>query len=64
MYTSDELYPEAWYGFHIGSGINAKSEHVTHLTVNLFPVRYRPTTGELQVAQKFTMVIQYQQASG
>ena len=64
VYTSDDLYPEAWYGFHVGCGINAKSEHITHLTVNLFPVRYRPTTGELQVAQKFTMVIQYQQPAG
>ena len=64
VYMSDDLYPEAWYGFHVGCGINAKSEHITHLTVNFFPVRYRPTTGELQVAQKFTMVIQYQQPAG
>jgi hypothetical protein len=60
VYTSDALYPDAWYSFHIGCGLNAQGDHVTHVTVNLFPVRYRPASGELQVADGFTIVLRYQ----
>jgi hypothetical protein len=63
VYASNDLYPEAWYGFHVGCGVNANSDHVTFLTVNIFPVRYRPTTGELQVAEEFNIMIQYQKPS-
>ena len=63
VYSSDALYPDAWAGFHVGCGLNANGEHVTLVTVNLFPVRYRPVSGELQVAQEFSVSIRYQQPS-
>ncbi|HIH28281.1 MAG TPA: peptidase C25 [Thermoplasmata archaeon] len=61
VYSSDTLYPDAWAGYHIGSGLNANGKHVTLLTVNLFPVRYAPVTGELVVAEGFSLLIQYQE---
>jgi Peptidase family C25 len=64
VYSSDVLYPDAWSGFHLGCGLNAEAEHVTFLTVNLFPVRYRPVSGELQVATEFSVSIQYLQPDG
>ncbi|HWR64273.1 MAG TPA: C25 family cysteine peptidase [Candidatus Thermoplasmatota archaeon] len=63
VYSSDALYPDAWAGFHVGCGLNANGKHVTLVTVNLFPVRYRPVSGELQVAQEFSVSIRYQQSS-
>jgi len=60
VYSSDALYPDAWSGFHVGCGLNANGEHVTLLTVNLFPVRYRPLSGQLQVAREFSLSIHYQ----
>lgn len=60
VYSGDALYPDAWFGFHVGCGLNAKGEHATLVTVNLFPVRYRPTTGELFVAEEFRLVLRYQ----
>ncbi|MBN1860010.1 MAG: peptidase C25 [Candidatus Thermoplasmatota archaeon] len=60
VYSGDALYPDAWFGFHVGCGLNAKGEHATLVTVNLFPVRYRPTTGELFVAEEFSVVLRYQ----
>jgi hypothetical protein len=61
VYYSNELYPDAWAGYHTGCGLNAKGAHVTLLTVNLFPVRYRPLNGELQVADEFCVSIQYRE---
>ncbi|MCX6662173.1 MAG: C25 family cysteine peptidase [Euryarchaeota archaeon] len=60
VYSSDVLYPDAWAGFHVGCGLNANGEHVTHVTVNLFPVRYRPASGEIQVAEGFSLTLRYQ----
>lgn len=60
VYSSDALYPDAWFGYHVGSGLNTKGEHATLVTVDLFPVRYRPTTGELLVAEEFNLVLRYQ----
>jgi hypothetical protein len=61
VYSSDALYPDAWFGFHCGCGLNAQGDHVTHVTVNVFPVRYRPVSGELQVAEEFNIVLRYQE---
>jgi hypothetical protein len=61
VYASDTLYPEAWSGFHVGCGLNAKGDHATLVTLNLFPVRYRPASGELQVAEEFNIVLRYHQ---
>jgi hypothetical protein len=64
VYSSDALYPDAWAGFHVGCGLNANGEHVTLVTVNLFPVRYRPVSGELQVAEEFSLQLRYKQPAG
>ena len=60
VYSSETLYPDAWFGFHVGCGLNAQNEHATLVTVDVFPVRYRPTTGELQVAEEFSLSLYYQ----
>ena len=63
VYANDALYPDAWYGMHAGCGLNSAGEHVTLVTVNLFPLRYRPVSGELQIVEEFTMVLQYEQSA-
>ncbi len=60
VYNSNELYPHSWHSYHIGVGLNNKAEHVTHLTVNIFPLRYRPETGKIIVADKFDIKISYE----
>jgi hypothetical protein len=60
VYSSDALYPDAWFGFHVGCGLNAQGDHATLVTVDVFPVRYRPVTGELQVADDFSLSLRYQ----
>ena len=57
VYNSNDLYPHAWNGFHVGCGLNGDGEHVTYLTVNIFPLRYRPATGKIIVAKKVDITI-------
>ena len=64
VYASDALYPDAWYGVHTGCGLNSQGTHVTHVTVNLFPVRYRPVSGELLVAEEFNVILRYKEPTG
>ena len=59
VYGSDDLYPHDWYGFHAGCGLNAEGEHVTHLTVNIFPLRYSPATEKVILAENVDIKISY-----
>ena len=59
IYNSDDYYPHEWFSTHVGCGINGYLEHVTHLTVNVFPVRYKPLSGTLNIANSFDIKITY-----
>jgi len=60
VYNSDELYPHDWYSVHIGCGLNGEAERVTHLTVNIFPLRYKPAAGKIIMAETVDVKITYQ----
>ena len=59
IYKSNELYPHAWNSYHTGCGLNSEGKHVTHLTINIFPLRYSPATGKIIIADKFDIKITY-----
>ena len=59
VYSSDALYPSSWYSYNVGCGLNADGEHVTHLTLNIYPVRYAPATGKICVADKADVLITF-----
>jgi hypothetical protein len=60
VYTSNDLYPHDWISVHFGCGLNSKATHITHLTVNVFPLRYRPATGVVLVASSVEFTITYE----
>lgn len=41
VYTSPDLYPDKWYDYTIGCGLEG-DQHVIFLTVNIYPLRYSP----------------------
>lgn len=59
VYNSNDLYPHEWVGFHIGCGLNSNAERVTHLTVNTFPIRYKPLAGLIIAAEEVEIKITY-----
>ena len=59
VYNSNDFYPHAWYSTHVGCGLNGEGRRVTHLTVNVFPLRYRPEAGIINLANNFEIKITY-----
>lgn len=59
IYGSKEYFPSKWYDYHIGIGLNGKGERVTHVVVNVYPVRYSPMEEKAIIVQKAEIEIRY-----
>jgi len=59
VYGEDTLYPDSWYTYRAGCGLNDAGEHVTHVSVDLYPVRYAPADSRLAVADSATIRVTY-----
>ncbi len=42
IYESEALYPSDWFEFSTGCGINDNLNHVTYLSLHIYPYRYSP----------------------
>lgn len=54
----ESLYPSTWYEYSIGVGLNGE-EHVTYVTMQLYPIRYNPMEHEMVYANTMEITIQY-----
>jgi hypothetical protein len=61
VYTSSQLYPSTWFSYHVGCGLNETLCRVTHVTVEAYPLRYRPADDTLVVAESLVVEITYDQ---
>ena len=59
LYSSHDMFPSSWYSYNVGCGLNGEMEHVTYVTVNIYPVRYVPADGLLYVADSADVRITY-----
>ncbi|RLF47173.1 MAG: peptidase C25, partial [Thermoplasmata archaeon] len=59
LYSSHDMFPSSWYSYNVGCGLNGEMEHVTYVTVNIYPVRYVPADGLLYVADSADIRITY-----
>ena len=59
VYDRCQPYPADWYDVHVGCGFNDTLHRVTHVTVDLYPVRYRPADDVLLVATSMDLDISY-----
>jgi len=41
IYNSDGLFPDNWFKYYTGGGLDTDNEHKTFLTVRIYPVRYK-----------------------
>jgi len=60
IYSSDDLYPHSWIGYHTGCGLNKDGKRVTFVTINIFPVRYKPFSNEIITTKNIDIQISYQ----
>ena len=60
IYSSSELFPSNWYKYHVGVGLNSDNKRVTHLKVDIYPVRYIPASGKLYIAESAEIKLTYE----
>jgi len=59
VYTENKMFPREWYSYNIGCGLNTEFTHVTHLSINLYPIRYNPVENILLTAESAQITISY-----
>ncbi len=59
IYRSTEAFPAEWYNYHIGIGLNKYGKRVTYVVIHIFPVRYTPAKGEIEVAKEAEIKLDY-----
>jgi hypothetical protein len=58
IYESDNPYPSDWVSNHTGGGLS-HGEHTTFLSVRAYPVRYLPSSDQLEYIQNIVVNISY-----
>jgi len=58
LYASDQLYPETWANWQVGAGIRDNKQSV-FVSINIYPVRYRPAEYEIQYINNIEVIIEY-----
>lgn len=63
IYESNQAFPPSWYTYRIGCGLTEDRQRAVHVAVTVFPVRYIPLAGLLQVARHVEITVTYQLSS-
>ena len=63
IYTSTDPYPDSWFSYRVGCGLNENMERVTHVSVHTYPARYIPASDKLLVAESADIKITYEPAT-
>jgi len=59
-YSSSEPYPDTWYGYTTGAGLNEDNDHVLFLSIHIYPARYIPYKNILQYVEQVKLSITYE----
>ena len=61
VYQSSSPYPSSWCSYKVGCGLNKQNEHVTFVTIDLYPIRYVPLDNTLIMAEQTDITIKYKE---
>ena len=62
VYTSSNPYPDTWYKYTTGAGLNKDNDHVLFLSLHIYPTRYIPCKNSLQYTKQVAICITYEAA--
>jgi hypothetical protein len=60
IYQSHDPYPSQICTYNVGVGLNNELEHVTFVTVHLYPIRYIPAENRLTIAKESDIILSYE----
>ncbi len=64
IYGSDALYPSDWVSYRTGGGLDENSEHVTFFVLQVYPLRYSPTTNIIKYTETLEVTVTYNEPEG
>jgi hypothetical protein len=59
IYGSNQMYPDNWFSYDVGVGLDKNNNHVTYLTIRTYPVRYTPNSDTIYYADKVDVTYSY-----
>jgi hypothetical protein len=59
FYGTEEFYPQHWFSYSTGGGLNQDSKHVTFCTLRVFPLRYSPGTDTVHYINACQILLTY-----
>jgi len=59
VYCHDITFPNVWYDYHIGVGLDGSGNRVIHVVIHVFPVRYNAFRGEINIIKEAKIKVDY-----
>lgn len=59
IYNSDDVFPNDWFSYDVGVGLDKNMEHKTILTINSYPVRYNALTNTIYYVKNIDLTIKF-----
>jgi len=63
VYSSSELFPDKWYSYDIGCGLNDAGEDSIFVNVNSYIARYSPAENTIYSAGNVDIKVEYEEAA-
>jgi len=61
IYDSSDPYPNEWFSYSIGAGLNKNNNHVIFLSLHIYPIRYIPRNNSIQYIEQIRGSITYKE---
>jgi hypothetical protein len=61
IYNSDDFYPDNWFSYSTGGGLDADNKLKTFVNIRAYPVRYSPATDTIQYVGSLDLTITYKE---
>ncbi|MFE3845959.1 C25 family cysteine peptidase [Thermoplasmatota archaeon] len=59
IYFKNEFYPNNWFSYYLGGGLDENNEHKTFLNIRSYPLRYNPVTDTINFVSKIELKVNY-----
>ena len=68
MYHQKDLssfteFPETWFSYSTGCGLNDENKHITYVIIELYPIKYHPQENLIENVNKFDITLTYSPSS-
>jgi hypothetical protein len=59
IYDSTQLYPDNWFTYDVGAGLDKNNNHKTFLGITTYPIRYNPGLDTISYAESIDVTASY-----